>query len=197
MKFETSPLPESCSENDHLLLKKCESTIKRGIKHFFEVGEALATIRDKRLYKLSGFKTFDSSLTEKWKFTRQYASKLVTTFYLNKDLSTSVDKEIPPSQAMAFRQLPAEAQDRLKKLSKDGNDIRAEITVAEKKFKSAYVQLKGHISKITTILTTDHEDDQKILEAIEDLLIVATDYKLRRQAKLVKLQQDAEFDKAA
>ena len=39
-------------------LERCEVVIKQGLQTFIEVGQALMTIKEKRLYRIS-FKTFE------------------------------------------------------------------------------------------------------------------------------------------
>lgn len=58
------------------LLKHCEGIIEKGAKHFIEVGRALATIRDERLYKAT-HKSFERYCQERWDFGRSYACRLI------------------------------------------------------------------------------------------------------------------------
>lgn len=81
------------------LLATCEKTIERGINTFVEVGEALAEIRNSKLYRAS-HKTFEAYCDGKWKFTRQRAYQLIDQAKVvravadaaGSDLSTVVDK---------------------------------------------------------------------------------------------------------
>ncbi len=62
-------------------LDELETVIERGQKTFYEVGSALAEIRDKELYKLSKggeFKTFEEYCKKRWEFTGRYARYLLT-----------------------------------------------------------------------------------------------------------------------
>lgn len=57
-----------------------EVVIERGQKTFYEVGCALAEIRDDGLYKLSKggkFKTFEAYCRAKWDFQRRHAYRLI------------------------------------------------------------------------------------------------------------------------
>lgn len=58
-------------------LESCERVIESGLQTFVEVGNALLAIRDERLYKESGFKTFEAYCQERWKFERAHASRLM------------------------------------------------------------------------------------------------------------------------
>jgi len=57
-------------------LEACETVIRRGLATFVEVGTALATIRDERLYRES-HETFEDYCREAWNFGRQRAAALI------------------------------------------------------------------------------------------------------------------------
>jgi hypothetical protein len=57
-------------------LKKCEELIARGLGIFFEVGNALLTIRQKQLFRIT-HATFESYCMEKWQIGRSYASRMI------------------------------------------------------------------------------------------------------------------------
>lgn len=57
-------------------LARCETVIARGLKTFIEVGEALTTIRDSRLYRQS-HPTFDAYCKERWGWTAGRARQLI------------------------------------------------------------------------------------------------------------------------
>jgi len=58
------------TESDELAEQ--EAIIERGIRTFVEVGHALATIRDLRLYRAT-HRTFDEYCRERWEFSPHYA----------------------------------------------------------------------------------------------------------------------------
>ena len=57
-------------------LERCEVVIKQGLQTFIEVGQALMTIREKRLYRI-GFKTFEDYCVERWLITKTQANRLI------------------------------------------------------------------------------------------------------------------------
>jgi len=65
-------------DNDlaHARLDQCEAVIARGLRTFAEVGAALMTIRDQRLY-LASYATFENYCQERWKFSRPRAYQLI------------------------------------------------------------------------------------------------------------------------
>lgn len=59
------------------LLAEAEAVIERGIKTFIEVGEALASVRDNRLYRAT-HDTFEEYAEQRWGFTKTHANRLVS-----------------------------------------------------------------------------------------------------------------------
>jgi hypothetical protein len=53
-------------------LSELETTIERGLKTFVEVGNALAEIRDSRLYRES-YATFEDYCRERWGMSKRHA----------------------------------------------------------------------------------------------------------------------------
>jgi hypothetical protein len=66
--------PLSQSEADEL--DRCEVVIRRGLKTFVEVGEALLTIRDRRLYRTT-HGTFEEYCRSTWQLSDRHANRLV------------------------------------------------------------------------------------------------------------------------
>ncbi|MEM8829498.1 MAG: hypothetical protein AAGE96_09090 [Cyanobacteria bacterium P01_G01_bin.19] len=54
-----------------------EHTVQQGIDIFYRVGEALAEIRDRKLYKQAGYKDFQVYLKEKWHMGKSKAYRLI------------------------------------------------------------------------------------------------------------------------
>lgn len=57
-------------------LRECETVIERGLKTFYEVGTALLTIRDNRLYRVE-YKTFEDYCRKRWNMDRHYAHRVI------------------------------------------------------------------------------------------------------------------------
>lgn len=105
-------------------LERCETVIARGLQTFREVGEALAKIRDRRLYRAS-HKTFQEYCDHRWNFTRQRAHQLIEAASVVAEMSTRVDKESTSSSTC----LPTtEKQARV--LSRVEPERRAEVMAA-------------------------------------------------------------------
>lgn len=71
-------------------LERCEVVIKQGLQTFIEVGQALLTIRDKRLYR-SGFRTFEEYCGAKWQIGKAYAFRLISAAEVISNLSPHGD----------------------------------------------------------------------------------------------------------
>ena len=71
-------------------LERCEIVIKQGLQTFIEVGQALMTIKEKRLYRI-GYKTFEDYCVEKWSISRPRAFQLIEAANVISGLSTIVD----------------------------------------------------------------------------------------------------------
>jgi len=56
---------------------QAERVIREGLQTFFEVGTALAAIRDNRWYCAKGYATFESYCEEEWSFTDRRAGMLI------------------------------------------------------------------------------------------------------------------------
>src|SRR5690242_5668470 len=80
-------------------LAEHEAVIERGIKSFVEVGEALAAIRDQRLYRAT-HKSFDAYLDERWPELghRNYVHKMIRAARVAAELGTTVPIAAPESE---------------------------------------------------------------------------------------------------
>ena len=57
-------------------LQDCEGIIERGWQTVLEVGWALVTIRDRRLYR-DQYKTFEAYSRDKWEYSKTHANRLI------------------------------------------------------------------------------------------------------------------------
>ena len=87
-------------------LVRLEKTVAQGLQTFVEVGEALAEIRDRRLYRIE-HQSFDAYLETKWKISRSRASRLIQAADVVKLLPTG-NKPTTERQARPLTKLPAE-----------------------------------------------------------------------------------------
>lgn len=92
---------------DRAQLEQCEEVIARGIQTFYEVGTALAEIRDSRLYR-AAHDTFEDYLSERWGISRTRAYELISAATVQDEVSAIADI---PNEAIA-RELVKAPQDR-------------------------------------------------------------------------------------
>jgi hypothetical protein len=96
-------------------LKSYELAIERGLETFFEVGLALAAIRDRRLYRAE-FPTFEEYCAEKWGMTARRARQLwsaaevVRALTANGQVASAFLLPATESQARPLTLLPPEKQ---------------------------------------------------------------------------------------
>lgn len=85
-------------------LKNYETIIKKGLNTFLEVGQALAEIRDRRLYRET-HKTFERYCKDVWDLSKSNAYYQIagyeTVHLLENKMSTIVDKNDPEQNACA------------------------------------------------------------------------------------------------
>lgn len=96
---------------EQLELSKLEDRIQRGLQTFYEVGAALLTIRDARLYRES-HATFEDYCQQRWAMKRAQAYRLIDAAEVMNNLSPIGDMPKPAteSQARPLASLPPEAQ---------------------------------------------------------------------------------------
>ena len=70
-----SALSEEVSAEERL--EQLETIIDVNLKAFYEVGLALKEVRDRELYKLSGFVTFEDYCVQRWDIHRAHAYRLI------------------------------------------------------------------------------------------------------------------------
>lgn len=93
--------------------EKCEGIISRGLNSFIEVGIALLSIRDSKLYRES-YATFEQYCRERWAFSRTQAYRLMDAAGVINDLSPN-GGQIPANerQARSLMDAPAELRQEL------------------------------------------------------------------------------------
>lgn len=64
------------TREESIALDDCEQRIERGLKTFIEVGQALAAIRDSRLYRGTHL-TFEEYAVQRWNLSRAHAYRMI------------------------------------------------------------------------------------------------------------------------
>ena len=101
----TALAPLSAASMETASLPELEAVIERGKQAFYEVGAALLTIRDRRLYR-DTHATFEEYCRERWDFSRPRAYQLIDAAQVTGLLSTTVDTPLPASESQARELAP-------------------------------------------------------------------------------------------
>ena len=93
-----------------LKLANCEATIRQGLATFVDVGNALLSIRDERLYRLE-YETFEAYCRARWNMSRSRAHRLIEAAEVTGNL-LPIGNTLPANEAQArpMAQLAAEQQ---------------------------------------------------------------------------------------
>lgn len=86
-------------------LRRLEQIVSKGIRTFIEVGEALAEIRDRKLYVVAGHTRFDTYLRERWGMSRSHAYRLIDSARVQEALSPTGDTDHAPKNEAVAREL--------------------------------------------------------------------------------------------
>jgi hypothetical protein len=86
-------------------LADCEQRIERGLKTFIDVGQALAEIRDSRLYK-GTHETFEDYCRERWNMSRPRAYELISAAEVVSGIPDTLPAPANAGQAAALAAVP-------------------------------------------------------------------------------------------
>ena len=110
-------MPELLLIEEQKELAHCEAVIERGLETFFEVGQAMATIREKRLYR-ADYKTFEEYCRDRWGIQLNYANQLITAAKLKVEATLDTINTIKSTRAQNEEAQLAPLQRRLERLEK-------------------------------------------------------------------------------
>jgi hypothetical protein len=92
-------------------LDELEQVIADGLKTFVDVGQALARIRDEKLYRAT-HKTFEAYCRERWDFTRVRAHQLIKAAEVSENVNHGLQNPIPERQTRELSKLKEPEQQR-------------------------------------------------------------------------------------
>lgn len=81
-------------------LERCEVVIKQGLETFVEVGQALMTIRDKRLYR-ADFGTFDDYCRDRWGIARRTVYQYIDASSVVENVRHGAQSTLPVNERQA------------------------------------------------------------------------------------------------
>lgn len=102
-------MSESITTSESKRLLELEEVIERGLSTFIQVGEALAEIRDSRLYRVQ-FSTFEEYCREEWEMSKTQANRLIAGSEVAENLTPNGVTPRAESQVRPLTQLPPSEQ---------------------------------------------------------------------------------------
>ena len=99
------------TDAEALELSSLEATVERSLKAFWEIGQALRQIRDRRLYR-QDFSTFEDYCTNRWEMSRRWAYQLIeaATVYENVRHGAQIlpanERQLRPLTALPSQEQP-------------------------------------------------------------------------------------------
>jgi hypothetical protein len=89
---------EQVGTTDEQHLQSQEQIIESGLGVFYQVGLALKEIRDKKLYKLQGYHSFNDYCEEHWEIGKRYAYMQIESSTVMENLRTSNPPFLPTTE---------------------------------------------------------------------------------------------------
>lgn len=86
-------------------LSRLESIVRRGKETFIEVGRALMSIQEGKLYRQAGFNTFEDYCWKRWSFARRTAYSYIEAAQVAENVQ-SIAQNDPPSYTQASALAP-------------------------------------------------------------------------------------------
>lgn len=105
-KAATSKALSTLNQSEQKELTECRAIIQKGFHTFLEVGQALVSIQQKKLYRAS-HDTFEAFCRDEFDMGRSYAYRLIESAKVIEDLSPIGDKAPLPSNESQVRILAA------------------------------------------------------------------------------------------
>jgi hypothetical protein len=180
MSVATVPDYQALTDSERAELTMLEARIKRGLKAYYEVGEALLLIRSKRLYR-SDYTTFKEYLLDRWGYTRQHAARLIDASEVVGILSPIGDIPTNEAQARELVGLTPEqtrvAWEVVRQTAPDGNPTAAHT--------------KSVVTVLQEITRTGAIDDGtgiqiKVADVFKHAVIEETYERMQRQSSYIK-----------
>jgi hypothetical protein len=108
---DLSAQSSTLTDAEALELSSLEAKVERSLKAFWEIGQALGQIRDRRLYR-QDFSTFEDYCTNRWEMSRRWAYQLIeaATVYENVRHGAQIlpanERQVRPLTALPSQEQP-------------------------------------------------------------------------------------------
>ena len=160
---------EELKTNEKQELQKHETTIKKGLNTFVEVGQALLEIRDKKLYRIE-YNTFEQYCQDKWHFTRMRVSQLINASVVIQNVNNCLQKPTTESQVRPLTPLEPEIQNAVwqETIEKHGENITAKkVQEVANDWKEANKEIKQQKNEGVFVAANDKDILKKAKEIKE------------------------------
>ena len=157
------------------LLQKHETTIKKGLNTFVEVGQALLEIRDKKLYRIE-YKTFEEYCKQKWQISRPRSYQLIEASLAIENVYPGIQMPKNEKEVRPLTSLEPEVQNAVwqETVEKHGENITAK--------------------KVQEVANEWKETSQEIKQQKnEGVFVAATEKDILQKAKEIKAKKAEEY----
>lgn len=148
------------------LLQKHETTIKKGLNTFVEVGQALLEIRDKKLYRIE-YKTFEEYCKQKWQIKSSRSYELINASIAIKNVRNCGQMPKTESQVRPLTSLEPEVQNAVwqETVEKHGDNITAKkVQEVADDWKETSKEIKQQKNEGVFVAATEKDILQKAKE---------------------------------
>lgn len=144
IEIEDAPASLPLAESESQTLARCEAIITRGIATFIEVGEALSTIQQGKLYR-EHYTTFEAYCFDTWGIGRARAYQLIGASKVAAELSTVVDK--PPQNEREAREIAKSAPEDRPKVLDRATEIAGDSPRTAKHIQQAAAEIAAPLAE--------------------------------------------------
>jgi hypothetical protein len=183
--WEIAPLNEA----EKVRLQELEAIVNRGLQTFYEVGQALIEIRDRKLYRQT-HKTFEAYCQEKWNIARRTADRYISATKIV-EILRPMGLKIPNKerQVRPLTKLPAAQQleiwQKAVEISPDGNPTAkiVERLVEEQGYSNQQKQPPSEVEQL-------RQENDRLKEALKKQAIEREQRTALVAAELERLREE-------
>ncbi len=172
--------PIVTTKDEKTELAELEDVINRNLASFFEIGKALITIRDKKLYHLT-HDNFEDYVLERWDFRRAHAYRLIDSAKTIENLSPIGDIPTNEAQVRPLTKLdPDHQKEAWAEALKSAPQGKVTAKLVRKVVKKMIPESEREQKKATTIKRAVEDVSPKLMKAWEAMSLAIKEAKLQR-----------------
>jgi hypothetical protein len=160
---------EELIKEEREILQKHETTIKKGLNTFVEVGQALLEIRDKKLYRIE-YNTFEEYCKQKWQISRPRSYQLIEASLAIENVYPGIQMPKNEKEVRPLTSLEPEVQNAVwqETVEKHGENITAKkVQEVANDWKEASKEIKQQKNQGVFVAATDKDILKKAKEIKE------------------------------